>query len=152
MSSDPKECLEFNSIQSAFQAPLRKQHCTTTAAAIKVVNPILHALDEKQFCLSLYRDFSKASDAVDYSVLQDCLKATGFSDHAAGWFINYLLGRTQSSSDRGLWDIRHIKKGVPQGLVMELLLFTIYINCLKISKRLPFTFMSLTQLFASFSK
>lgn len=78
MSSDPNECLEFNSIQSAFRAPLRKHH-TTTAAAIKVVNHILHALDKKQFCLSLFRDFSKAFDAVDYSVLPDCLKATGLS-------------------------------------------------------------------------
>lgn len=98
MSSDPKECLEFNSIQSAFRAPLRK-HRTTTAAAIKVGNRILHALDKKQFCLSLFRDLSKAFDAVDYSVLPDCLKATGFIDHDAGRFINYLLGRTQSSSD-----------------------------------------------------
>lgn len=80
MSSDPKECLEFNSIQSAFQAPLRKQHRTTTAATIKVVNPILNALDEKQICPSLFRDFSEAFDAVNYSVLPHCLKATGFSE------------------------------------------------------------------------
>lgn len=88
-----------------FSLLFRKQHRTTTAAAIKVVNRILHALGEKQFCLSLFRDSSKAFDAVDYSVLPDCLKATGFSDHTSGRFINYLLGRTQSSSDSSLWDI-----------------------------------------------
>lgn len=114
------------------KSPLRKQH-RTTAAAIKVVNSILHAVDEKLFCLSPFKDFSKAFDAVNNSVLLDRLKATGFSDHAAGWFSNYLLGRTQSSSHKGLWYVRHIKKGVSQGLVLELLLFTIYINCLKIS-------------------
>lgn len=53
--------------QFQFQSDIRKEHSTATAA-LKVVNDILEALDNKQCCLSLYIDFSKAFDTVDHSI------------------------------------------------------------------------------------
>lgn len=92
--------LEFNSIQSAFQAPLGKQHRTTTTAAIKVVNPILNAVDKEQFYLSLFKDFSRAFDAVDYSVLLDRIKATGFQTTLLGGLSTIFLAEPRAAQTK----------------------------------------------------
>lgn len=76
VSEQVKEYLTTNSILSISQSGFRKKHSTTTAA-LKVINDIIEALDNKQCCLSLFIDFSKAIDTVDHDILIERLVAAG---------------------------------------------------------------------------
>lgn len=115
-----------NSILSPFQSSFCKNNSTVTAA-LKVINDITEALDNKQCCLS-FIDFSKAFDTVDHITLIGRLWL-GFSQQAVGWFANYFTGRTQAVRIEGsASEVLQVKKGIPQGSVLGPLLFTIYMK------------------------
>lgn len=98
---------------------------------MKVANDVLEALDNKQCCLSLFINFSKAFHIVDHSILLELLKASGFSEHAVRWFMSYLTDKTQAVPSEGVMsEVLQIHKGVHQGSVLGPLLFSVYINCL----------------------
>ena len=61
--------LTSNDPLSKLQSGFRKKHSTITAAT-KVINYILVAPDNKQYCASLFIDLSKAFDTVDHAVLK----------------------------------------------------------------------------------
>ncbi|KAJ8287209.1 hypothetical protein GJAV_G00048920 [Gymnothorax javanicus] len=123
-----KDFLGSHNILSPLQSGFRKRH-STVSAAVKVVNDILEALDKKFHCAALFVDLSKAFDIVDHSILCQRLSAIGFSSNAVGWFANYLSNRKQSVLVGELSSsMVKVSNGVPQGSVLGLTLFTIYIN------------------------
>ena len=79
--------------------------------------------------MTVFLDLSKAFDRVDHNILLYKLVHYGFRAMVLDWFRNYLSGRKQivkfklTSSD-----YLTIKCGVPQGSLLEPLLFLIYVN------------------------
>ena len=66
---------------------------------------------------------------MNHDLLLQRLQHIGFSDITLKWFLNYLSGRTQCVAvDSSSSDLGEVKMGVPQGVDLGPILFTIYIN------------------------
>ena len=85
------------------------------------------AIDQGHVVLSLFLDFRKAFDSVDHNILSK-LQHYGIRGSALAWFRSYLSNRSQytvvGGETSGVLNITH---GIPQGFVLEPLLFLLYI-------------------------
>ena len=74
-------------------------------------------------------DLSKAFDTLDHELLLAKLADFGLSKSSVNWFNAYLTNRTQRVNINGIQsDAEPILYGVPQGSLLEPLLFIMYIN------------------------
>ena len=123
------EYLENNSILHPHQYGFRKFH-STEYAALHLTDYITYEMDRGKTPTNLYLDFSKAFDTLVHSVLlHKCKHLYGIDDLAYKLIESYLENRKQHvefNAERS--DIKSIKNGVPQGGILEPLLFLIYIN------------------------
>jgi hypothetical protein len=77
---------------------------------------------------------SKAFDTVHPLLLIQRLSSIDLDQAAYNWFKNYLTDRTQCVSTDGIKSgVLDITKGVPQGLILGPVLFTVYINDIDLS-------------------
>ena len=78
---------------------------------------------------TIYFDFAKAFNTVPHKRLLKNLLAYGFKGDLLAWITSFLVGRYQSvrlnnqQSEPG-----EVKSRIPQGSVLEPLLFIVYIN------------------------
>ena len=87
------------------------------------------ALDAGKEVRAVFCDISKAFDRVWHTGLLAKLRAAGVTGEALAWFSNYLSNRKQRVIlPSAVSDWAYIKAGVPQGSILGLLLFLIYIS------------------------
>ena len=110
------------------QYGFRKLH-STELASIELIDRIAQYMDSGKLALSIFLDLSKAFDTLDHSILLDKLKFYGISNTPLKWFQSYLRSRQQFVEFDGTCSgITFINTGVPQGSILGLLLFLIYMN------------------------
>ena len=94
-----------------------------------MIEEIVHDFEDKRYVLGVFLDLSKAFDTLDHQILLDKLHHYGIRGLVHTWFRNYLTERTQQVKiDYQLSASESIDFGVPQGSILGLLLFLIYVN------------------------
>ena len=102
---------------------------STYMALLTLMDKLVNALEKKEIVVGIFLDFSKAFDTVDHDILLQKLYHYGIQGCAYSWFESYLTHRTQFVTYNGSKSKKlQIKCGVPQGSILEPLLFLIYIN------------------------
>ena len=87
------------------------------------------ALDEGYGLDVVYLDYRKAFDSVPHRRLIEKLKTFGIKGKLIHWLDNFLTSRTMKVGLRGTFSqLLEVLSGVPQGSVLGLLLFLLYVN------------------------
>ena len=110
------------------QFGFRHKH-STSHTLVKISEQIQKAIDNGQVACGVFTDLQKAFDTVNHEILLGKLFYYGVHGIALDWFRSYLNLRKQhvviSGESSQNSDICY---GVPQGSMLEPLLFLVYIN------------------------
>ena len=93
------------------------------------MDKIIKSLENGEFVVGVFLDFSKDFDTVNQDILLQKLHHYGITGSAMKWFQSYLSDSNQYVTYNGTESSKTaIKCGVPQGYILGPLLFLIYIN------------------------
>ena len=137
------------SILYKYQFGFRNNH-STYMALIFLMDKIISALNDGDYVLGLFLDFSKAFDTINHNILFDKLEFYGIRGNALWWLQSYLTDRYQYVEYNGVASSqKKILCGVPQGSILGPLLFLVYINDLPLvsQKLFPLMFADDTNIF-----
>ena len=103
---------------------------STSDAIVQLVDKIFDSFEKEQFTPRVFIDLSKAFDTVDHSILLKKLKLYCITDKNLAWFQSYLSNRKQyiEIGENSKTDPKYVTCGVPQGSILEPLLFLVYVN------------------------
>ena len=120
--------LESNNILNDTQFEFRSKHSCESQLLLTTTD-LAKAIDSKLQAYVGILDFSKAFDKVSHSKLVYKLEFYGITGNILNWIKSFLCNRTQSVIVEGSYSILcSVTSGVPQGSVLGLALFLIYIN------------------------
>ena len=107
----------------AYQFGFRINHAPELAL-LCLVDKVSDALENGEYVLGLFLDFSKAFDTVNHEILFAKLEFLGIRGICLQWFRNYLSNREQYVVYNDAVSSRqHITCGVPQGYILGLCYF-----------------------------
>ena len=122
------EYLARNTILNEKQFGLQPK-CSTTTSLTNFADAILAKMENWQLCGAVFLNLSKAFDTVNHSILLTKLLAVGVCHEDLTWFESYLSSRMlRTACGQELSDPLPCNIGVPQGSILGLLLFIVYIN------------------------
>ena len=111
-----------------YQFGFRRGYSTYLALTV-LMDKLTKSMENGDYVVGVFLDFSKAFDMVNHKILLSKLYHYGIRDVALKWFQSYLENRKQYVTYNGeISDMQIIKCGVPQGSILGPLLFLIYIN------------------------
>ena len=120
--------IEKHRLLYQYQFGFRKNHCTFMAL-VTLLESITSTLDKFEFSICILRDFRKAFDTVEHSILLNKLHHYGIRRTALQWFNSYLTNRYQYVNyNNTTSNMKQIVCGVPLGSILGPLLFLLYIN------------------------
>ena len=120
--------LNKNGILYNLQFGFRSGH-STAMAIMALVDNISRSIDNGEYTLGVFLDFSKAFDCLNHQILFNKLEHYGVRNEALLWFKSYFTDRYQYVSyDGSESDKMLITCGVPQGSILGPLLFLLYVN------------------------
>ena len=129
-----------------------RKHHSTYMALMLLMDKITQSMDNGEFVVGVFLDFSKAFDTVNHSILLSKMEHYGIRGNALNWFKSYLSKRYQFVTyDEEKSSTKEVICGVPQGSILGPLLFLIYINDLSniCEFMMPLLFADDTNLFNS---
>ena len=98
-------------------------------ALIEFSDNIYRLLDEGNYVIGIFIDFTKSFDTVDHEILLHKLYRYDIRGHANNFFRSYLTNRTQYTYVNGeKSDISRITCGAPQRSVLGPPFFVLHIN------------------------
>ena len=115
--------LNENNLITEQQYGFRSNHFTELATW-KLTDTIMYELHNSHIPRAIFLDLSKAFDTLNYKILLRKLKYYGLGNVAYNLVKNYLTNRQQFVKSK----LIPMLIGVPQGLILGPLLFSIYIN------------------------
>ena len=116
-----------NNILKNNQFGFQKGKCTSDAI-LEFLNNANDSLNNKNYLISIFLDFSKAFDTISHEILLQKLDRYGFRGTINTWLRSYLHHRKQYVSVGKInSDVLETVIGVPQGSTLGPLLFLIYI-------------------------
>ena len=122
------EFLNGHELLHKIQSGFRPKHSGETALTY-MINSWLKAINDDDIVGVVMVDFKKAFDLVDHNLPINKLKHIRLSDETIKWFSSYLIGRNQKVSINNiLSQEERIINGVPQGPILGLLMFLLFIN------------------------
>ena len=120
--------LKEHDILFKYQFGFRQGYSTYLALTV-LVDKLMKSLENGDYVVGVFLDFSKAFDTVDHEILLAKLQYYGLRGIASKWFTSYLENRKQFVTYNGVKSkTQLIRCGVPQGSILSPLLFLIYIN------------------------
>ena len=94
-----------------------------------LIDKLIKSLENGEFVIGIFLDFSKAFDTVDHAILVEKLYHCGIRGTRLDWFNSYLSTRKQYVTYNGISSQTNPESCViPQGSILGNLLFLIYIN------------------------
>ena len=120
--------LTDNEIISEFQFGFCRG-LSTSHAIFHVVKQIIEGINSRNVTVSLYLDFARAFDSVNYRLLLAKLHDMGISLMLIRWIKGYLINRRMCTKMNGHTStVLPLLSGVPQGSIVGPILFLCYIN------------------------
>ena len=120
--------LTDNEIISEFQFGFCRG-LSTSHAIFHVVKQIIEGINSRNVTVSLYLDFARAFDSVNYRLLLAKLHDMGISLMLIRWIKGYLSNRRMCTKMNGHTStVLPLLSGVPQGSIVGPILFLCYIN------------------------
>ena len=119
--------MNFNILCSK-QYGLRKNH-STALTLMDLHDKISMVFDRGEFFVGIFLDLSKAFNTVNHVIVFDKLEHYGIRGLALDWIRSYFSNRKQYVEYNGHRSLRNeISCGVPQGSILGLLFFLLFIN------------------------
>ena len=110
------------------QFGFRKLHSSYMALML-LMDKLIKSLENGEFVIGIFLDFSKAFDTVDHVILSEKLYHYGIRGTTLDWFNSHLSSRKQYVTYNGISShTKTVSCGVPQGSILGPLLLLIYIN------------------------